>query len=222
MENRLIEPNITVNYYRRMTVSKLVYGRNLHPSRVSASRGSPRCRLREGCRWCARITVGMRIAWALAAMLAAVATSAAAAEAPYIKLARALDTPVLADSAGPRDKSRLLLHFVRSGDTLKDWNKLTTVSILRVKAADTDPATLGVIDRFKKALAARHAHIDTFDSTSAKPYSTYFAYHAGGESDKGVAYSPVAGFVSVIDVAEKRSGTITSDDVKILKSIIGR
>ena len=164
----------------------------------------------------------MRINPIVAALFAALATSAVAADAPYAKLARALETPVLADSLGPRDKSRLLLKFVRTGETLKDWNKLTTVSILRVNAADTDTATFGVIDRFKKELVQRHMRIDTFDRTPGKPYTAYFAYHAGGEFDKGIAYSPAAGFVSVIDVSQRKSGTITSQDVKILKSIIGR
>ncbi len=165
----------------------------------------------------------MRTFLAFVAMLAVSTSNAAAAtEGLYQPLARALDMPVLADSVGPRDKSRLLLKYVRSGETLKDWNKLMTVSILRVAAPDTDPATYGVIDRFKKTLAQRHAHIDTFDLTPVKPYSAYFAYHAGGAIYKGIAYSPAAGFVSVIDVAEKKNGTITSRDVKILKSIIGR
>ena len=168
----------------------------------------------------------MRIFPSLAAMLtvtfATFATTAVAADAPYAKLAVALDTPVLANSVGPRDKSRLLLKFVRSGETLAGWNKLTTVSILRVDAADTDPATYGVIDRFKKELLQRHVRIDTFDLKPVKPYSAYFAYHLGGEFDKGIAYSPAAGFVSVIDVSQRKSGTITTRDVKILKSIIGR
>ena len=168
------------------------------------------------------MTFGMRLSVIVAGLLVALATAAPAAEAPYAKLAAALETPVLADSLGPRDKSRLLLRFVRTGETLKGWNKLTTVSILRVNAADTDAATYGVIDRFKKELTQRHMRIDTFDLKPVKPYTAYFAYHAGGEIDKGIAYSPAAGFVSVIDVSQRNKGAITPADIKILKSVIGR
>lgn len=161
---------------------------------------------------------------ALAPTLALLAfgSGASAAEPPYLRLAQALGTPDLTSSEGPADKSQLQLHFAKSGESKDNWTKLTTVSIVKVPTSDTDKATLGVISTFHKTLESRHVHVDRFDAASAKPYTCYFEYHVGGERDKGIAYSPHAGFVTIAQVAEQKGGTITGDDVKTLLTVIGR
>ncbi len=152
----------------------------------------------------------------------AVATAASAAEPPYLKLAQALGTPNLTSSTGEPDKSQLELHFARDGESASKWTKQTIVSIVKVPAADTDQSTLGVIKTFNDTLTTRHVHVDRFDTSGAAPYTCYFEYHIGSERDKGIAYSPHAGFVTIARVAEKLTDTITDDDVKTLKAVINR
>ncbi len=152
----------------------------------------------------------------------ALAPSAGAAAPPDRKRAPARGTPNQAASTGPADKSALELKFARNGETPDRWTKLTTVSIVKIPGDDTSGATLGVITTFHDTLTARHVHVDRFDTAAAKPYTCYFEYHIGSERDKGIAYSPHAGFVTIAQVAEKLNDTITGDDVKTLKSIIGR
>lgn len=154
--------------------------------------------------------------------LAAVSAPAASVAPPYAKLASLLGTPKLADAVQPRDKSRLLLHFVRPGESTSHWTKMTTVSIAVVPKPETQAATYGIIDRFHRDLLHRRARITTFDLAPIKPYSAYFAFQAGGEHDQGIAYSPAVGFVTIAQVAEKKSGAISKNDVKVLKSLIGR
>ncbi len=162
------------------------------------------------------------LATGLAAVLLATASPARAVDPPYLKLAQALGTPELADSYGPRDKSRLLLHFVPRGQTAKNWKKMTTVSIVKVTAADTDVATRGVITRLDARLKARRANVRVFDRSLIPPITCYFEFSAGGETQKGIVYSPDPGFVTVAQVGAKNGGSVGSDDVKKLKSIIRR
>ena len=154
--------------------------------------------------------------------LLAFGTSVSAAEPPYLKLAQALGTPDLASSKGAADKSQLQLRFGKDGESQKAWTKMTTVSIVKVPSDETDSATLGVITTFHDTLKSRHVHVDRFDAASGAPYTCYFEYHVGGETDKGIAYSPHAGFVTIAQVAVKADGAITSDDVKTLLTVIGR
>jgi len=155
---------------------------------------------------------------------AAEASAAAprAVDPPYIKLARLLGTPQLARAVQPRDKSRLLLQFVRPGESTSHWSKMTTVSIAVVPRPETQAAAYGIIDRFHRDLEQRHARIDAFDLRPIKPYSAFFSFQAGGERDQGIAYSPTLGYVTIAQVAEKKSGAISKNDVKVLKSLIGR
>lgn len=159
---------------------------------------------------------------AVALLAFGASASANAAEPPYLKLAQALGTPDLASSEGPADKSQLELRFAKSGESKDNWTKLTTVSIVKVPSSDTDRATRGVIATFHDTLKSRHVHVDRFDAASEKPYTCYFEYHVGSERDKGIAYSPHAGFVTIAQVAEKAGDTITDDDVKTLLTVIGR
>lgn len=164
-----------------------------------------------------------RAAFVLAGALLALGTvPAAAAAPPYAKLAVLLGTPKLADAVQPRDKSRLLLQFVRPGESTSHWTKMTTVSIAVVPKAETQAATYGIIDRFRRDLLHRHVRIATFDLAPLKPYSAYFAFAGGGEHDQGIAYSPAAGFVTIAQVAEKKAGAISKNDIKVLKALIGR
>jgi hypothetical protein len=162
-----------------------------------------------------RTSHDMRKIIASAATLLAFGTAASAAEPPYIKLARALGTPDLVSSVGPQDKSAL-------GENADKWTKQTIVNIVKVPATDTPRSTLGVIKTFHDTLTSRHVHVDRFDTSDAAPYTCYFEYHFGTERDKGVAYSPHAGFVTIAQVSEKLDDTITDDDIKTLKSVINR
>ncbi|GAC1312119.1 MAG: hypothetical protein NVS2B3_08430 [Vulcanimicrobiaceae bacterium] len=159
---------------------------------------------------------------ALCAFLAAAAWApAGAAEAPYAKLARALGTPDLAASSGPRDHSQMSLHFVRGGERYERWTKMTTVSIVRVPAAETDGATRGVIDRLRKRLASTHAAVAAFDRAEA-PVSGYYAFRAKGESDIGIVYSPSPGFVTVAQLGARGGERISSADISRLRGVIGK
>jgi hypothetical protein len=148
--------------------------------------------------------------------------NAGAAEPPYLKLAQALGTPDLIASTGAPDKSQLELKFSKEGETLDNWTKLTTVSIIKVPIPETQDSTLAVIASLRDTLNARHVHVDRFDAASDKPYTCFFEYHVGSERDKGIAYSPHSGFVTIAQVAEKLDDTITSDDVEKLKEVIAR
>ncbi|GAC1303175.1 MAG: hypothetical protein NVSMB19_13020 [Vulcanimicrobiaceae bacterium] len=147
---------------------------------------------------------------------------AAAAEVPYVKLAQALGTPELANSSGPKDRSQLLLHFVRGGETYARWTKMTTVSIVRVPPADTDGATRGIIDRLRTRLSAAHATIDSFDQSPVPPVSGYFSFRGKGESDAGIVYSPSPGYVTVAQLGVRGTGHISKADIARLRSVIGK
>jgi len=144
---------------------------------------------------------------AAAALVAlAVGAPADAAQAPYRKLAQVLGTPELANSIGPKDRSQLLLHFVRKGETYARWTKMTTVSIVRVPSNDTDGATRGVIARLRARLRATHVSLGTFDQSPIPPVSGYFTFRAKDESDAGIVYSPSPGFVTVAQLGVRVIG----------------
>lgn len=145
----------------------------------------------------------------------------AGAAPPYLKLAQALGTPALADSYGTPDKSQLLLKFVANGESLKRWTKMTTVSILRVPSQDTEGATRGVVSRMRAVLAGRKVKVVRFERSIASPTTAYFEFEASGERDRGVIYSPHAGFVTVAQISAKGGGSFSSDDVRKLRSVIG-
>jgi hypothetical protein len=150
------------------------------------------------------------------------AAPAIAGDPPYLRLAQILGTPHLADSAGPSDKSTLLLHFVADGEDATNWTRMTTVSILKVPAGDTEAAVRGVIGRLRDALVARHAAIEVFDERPLAPVTCFFEFTAGGEADRGVVYSPDPGFVTVAQLALKTGTALGPGDLKTLKSLIGR
>jgi hypothetical protein len=162
------------------------------------------------------------ISSAVVALVVAASTPAFAADPPYMALGRALGTPVLGYSFGPPDKSRMLLKFVPDGQTPNAWKKMTTVSILKVAPGDTDAATRGVITRLQTQLKARHASVRAFDRSPVAPLTCYFEFTAGGETEKGIVYSPHPGFVTVAQVGSKNGGSISSNDVRELKHVIGR
>ncbi len=163
-----------------------------------------------------------RVVVVLALLLALGVAPVLAAEPPYLKLAQELGTPHLADSAGPSDKSRLLLHFVPQGQTATNWTKMTTISILKVSQTDTDQATRTVIRDFRDALKPRHATIETFDESPLTPVTCFFEFRTDDEMDKGIIYSPDPGFVTVAQVAVKTPQTFGSDDAKALKAVIAK
>jgi hypothetical protein len=152
--------------------------------------------------------------------LALLAAPAMAGPPPYLKLAQALGTPHLAESTGPKDKSRLLLHFVREGEDEKNWTKMTTISILKVPETDTEGATRGVAHELRDGLKESKAHVDTFDESPLPPVTVWFEFTGDGEDQKGVLYSPAPGFVTVAQVGVHNGGTIDEKDVAYLKGLI--
>jgi hypothetical protein len=147
---------------------------------------------------------------------------AGAVEPPYLKLARALGTPDLANASGPKDHSQMLLHFVRGGESYARWTKMTTVSIVRVPPGDNDGATRGVIARLRARLSAAHANIQSFDQSPIAPVSGYFAFRAKNESDAGIVYSPSPGYVTVAQLGVRGAQAISKSDIARLKSVIRR
>jgi hypothetical protein len=171
----------------------------------------------------------MRRAIATAFMLAFVAFTAGRVpvradgnEPPYLKLAQALGTPNLVESEGPKDKSRLLLHFVPDGEDTKTWTKMTTISILKVPQDDTETATRGVIRDLRDALKARHATIDVFDESPLPPVTCFFEFTAGDEADRGIVYSPDSGFVTVAQFGLRTGHEMDPENLKTLKALIGQ
>jgi len=145
-----------------------------------------------------------------------------AGEPPYLKLAEALGTPKLAQSSGPKDKSLLALNFVRPGESMQRWTKMTTVSIVKVPEETTDAATRGVIARVRAKLGLLHAKIATFEMSAAAPTSAYFEFAAKNENDVGIAYSPHPGFVTVVQLEAHKAGAITAIDIAGLRHIVGK
>jgi hypothetical protein len=156
----------------------------------------------------------------LALSFAVLASPALANDPPYLKLAEALGTPHLAESTGPADKSRMLLHFVKDGEDGKNWTKMTTVSIIKVPETDTQGAARGVIVELRDELKENKAKIATFDETPLAPVTCFFEFSADGEDQKGIVYSPSPGFVTVAQVGVKDGATIDPKDVEFLKKII--
>lgn len=149
------------------------------------------------------------------------AVPASAEDVPYAKLGDVLGTPKLAFSLGPKDKSQLLLKFVRDGEDEQDWTKMTTVSILKVPQKDTEAAGRGVIAKLRDELKTRHAQIDAFNESEADlPATCYFAFTADGEIEKGVVYSPAPGFVTVAQVGAKSAHVIATRDILVLKGLL--
>jgi len=162
------------------------------------------------------------VPFAAAVLLAAAAAPARAGDPPYLKLAQELGTPQLLDSAGPDDKSRLLLHFIPDGEDGKTWTKMTTISILKVAEADTDTALRGVIGQLRDALKERHAEIEAFDESPLAPVSCFFEFSVDDEADRGVVYSPNPGFVTVAQYALRTGQAMDPDALKLIKSLAGR
>lgn len=158
----------------------------------------------------------------LTATLAGIASSANAGEPPYLKLAEALGTPKLAQSSGPKDKSLLALNFVRPGETMQRWTKMTTVSIAKVPEETTAAATRGVIARVRTKLGLLHAKIAAFETSPGAPPSAYFEFAANGEKDSGIAYSPHPGFVTVVQLEAHKGGAISAIDIAGLRHIVGK
>jgi hypothetical protein len=161
------------------------------------------------------------IALATAAFIGIV-SPANAGEPPYLKLAEAFGTPKLARSSGPKDKSLLALNFVRPGESMQRWTKMTTVSIVKVPEETTDAATRGVIARVRAKLGLLHAKIATFETSSAAPTSAYFEFTAKNENDVGIAYSPHPGFVTVVQLEARKRGAISAIDIAELRHIVGK
>jgi hypothetical protein len=146
------------------------------------------------------------------------ATPVLAGDPPYLKLAQALGTPALADSARENAKAPLLLHFVPRGQNAEDWKKMTTVSILKVPETDTDQAARGVIVRLHDTLKAHHAKIVAFDESALPPATCYFEFSVAGEKGAGIVYSPDPGFVTVAQVSVK--GSLDAADAGTLRGIL--
>jgi hypothetical protein len=165
-------------------------------------------------------SLALVIALALAVWPAA---SAFAQDPPYAQLAQAFGTPHLAYSEAPPDKSKMLLKFVPDGEDDKSWTKMTTVSIVKLPPdADTEAAARGVIRTLHDEFTSRHVEIDAFDESLLPPATCYFEFTSDGETERGVVYSPAAGYVTVAQLGIRNGGAITPNDLKQLKTIIRR
>jgi hypothetical protein len=155
---------------------------------------------------------------------AATTLPALAADPPYLKLAKALGTPHLAESIGPKDHSSLQLKFTPDGESADKFTKLTTISILKVEptSADTESAARGVIVRLRDAVKSRRADVKTFDESPLPPVTLFYEFSGDGDTSKGIVYTPTYGFVAAIQLDVKNGGTIRSSDVATLKSVIGK
>jgi hypothetical protein len=160
----------------------------------------------------------------LALALAVTAAPALAADPPYLKLAKVLGTPHLAESIGPKDHSSLQLKFTPDGESADKFTKLTTISILKVEAtpAETDSAARGVIVRLRDAVRERKADVKTFDESPLSPVTLFYEFSGDGDTSKGIVYTPSYGFVAAIQIDAKNGGTIRPADVAALKSVIGK
>ncbi len=143
-------------------------------------------------------------------------------EAPYARLASDLETPKLTYSQGPKDKSLLKLRYVGDGQTDATWEKMTSISIAKVRPEDTTVATRSIIAKFKSDLESdKKAKVSRFDEKLLPSQNAYFEFHSpDGVAEQGIAYSPAAGFVSVIQVAYKHGYTRAAIDRGILKSLL--
>ncbi len=148
-------------------------------------------------------------------------TAAPAHPAPYARLAADLGTPNLISSAGPADKSLLKLQFVGADQSQKSWVKMTSVSIAKVKPADTLVATRAIIAKFKARLEAqKHARVTTFSQSKSAAPSAFFAFvTSDGIASQGIAYSPAEGFVSVIQVAYRHGYVHRASDRTLLEAV---
>lgn len=156
------------------------------------------------------------------ALIMACALPAGAADVPYAKLAEALGVPTLVDSAGTANKSQLHLVFVRAGESKSAWTKRLTVDIAKSDPGDTRRSTRDAIARFRHELNARHVRVDRFELSSGDPQTAYYEIHLGKERDRGIAYSPRAGFITFAQLAQLERTTITGDDVAFLRHVVGR
>jgi hypothetical protein len=170
-----------------------------------------------------------RLAATALAVASAVPAVAATKQAnpPYLKLAVALGTPSLAHAEAAPGKTQMLLTFVRSGETVERWTKMTTVSILQLPSraaspAETFTATRGVIHRLRARLTAAHARVATFAENDGAPASAYFDVVESGEHQVGIVYSPDPGYVTVAELGVRAGGAIAAGDVAKLRSLIGK
>ena len=142
--------------------------------------------------------------------------------APYAKLAKDLNTPDLISSAGPADRSLLKLRFVGTGESESNWVKMTSISIAKVKPADTVVAARAIIAKFKSSLELqKHAKVTTFDETRNASANAFFSFvTTDGVAEQGIAYSPAEGFVSVIQVAYRHGYVHGASDRAMLKAVM--
>jgi hypothetical protein len=142
--------------------------------------------------------------------------------APYAKLAADLGTPNLVTSAGPADKSLLQLRFVGAGESAHTWVKMTSISIAKVKPADTLVATRAIIAKFKARLEAqKHAKVTAFTQSGGIASNAFFSFvTSDGIADQGIAYSPAEGFVSVIEVAYRHGYSHRASDRALLEAVM--
>jgi hypothetical protein len=144
--------------------------------------------------------------------------------APYAKLAADLGTPNLVASAGPADKSLLKLRFVGAGQSASAWVKMTSISIAKVKPADTVVATRAIIAKYKARLESqKHLKVTTFSQGTGGASNAFFAFvTSDGIADQGIAYSPAEGFVSVIEIAYRHGYAHRASDRALLAAVMTR
>ncbi len=140
---------------------------------------------------------------------------------PMETLARQLGTPKIGWTGRNDARTHSMFEWVPAGETVNNWTKIFTVVASSVHTADTQSETKATIQRIRKLLTQRHAHVNAFDVRDQAPPVAYFDYVMQGEVNVGVIFSPHPGIVTIQQVAAHHSGVITTQDVRHIQALIG-
>lgn len=162
----------------------------------------------------------LAIAASTSAFVFAVPAPSPGQAGPMQDLANAVGTPKLGYTARNDAHTNSMFEFVPKSETVNNWTKMLTIVATRVQEDRTPQETLATIVRLRRQLALKHATIHAYDVRNQAPPVAYFSYELGGEIDVGVIFSPIAGVVTVQEVAAHHPGVITPRDVARIKSLV--
>jgi hypothetical protein len=140
---------------------------------------------------------------------------------PMQTLARDLGTPKIGYTARDDKHARTMLEFVRPTETVKNWTKLFTVVATHVDVDRTQAVALAQIQRLRDDLLNSRAKISTYEVRADPPRMAYFKYVLDGETNVGVIFSPIPGVVTMQQVAARRTGVVTAEDIRRMKRLVG-
>ncbi len=136
-------------------------------------------------------------------------------------LARDLGTPKIGYTARDDKRAHTMLEFVPTTETVKNWTKLFTVVATHVEVARTQAETLAQIQRLRDDLVNSRAKIGTYQVRAQAPRMAYFKYVIDGETNVGVIFSPAPGIVTMQQLAARRTGVLTAQDIRRIKQLVG-